>query len=52
MNKEDLEAILCSAFDCVDDQCYAADVVAATSCQMLCCFCDLASRIQLNLVRV
>ena len=52
MNKEDLEAILCSVFDCVDAQCYAADVVVATSCQILCCFSDLASRIQLNLVRV
>ena len=52
MNKEALEAILCSAFDCVDAQCYAVDVVAATSCQILCCFCVLASRIRLNLVRV
>ena len=52
MNKEDLEAILCSAFDSVDAQCYAANVVAATSCQILCCFCVLASRTRLNLVRV
>ena len=52
MNKEALEAILCSDFDCVDVQCYVSDVVAATSCQILCCFCVLASRIRLNLVRV
>ena len=52
MNKEALEAILCSAFDCVDAQCYAIDVVAATSCQILCCFRVLASRIWLNIVRV
>ena len=38
MNKEALEAILCSACVCVDSQCYAADVVAAISCQILCCF--------------
>ena len=48
MNKEALEAMLCSACICVDSQCYAADVVAAISCQILCCFCALASRIQLN----
>ena len=51
MNKENLEAIPCSACVCVDSQCYAADVVAAVSCQILCCFCVLASRIWLNLVR-
>ena len=52
MNKEDLEAILCSACDCVDSQCYAANVVTAISFQVLCCFRVLASRIQLNQVRV
>ena len=51
MTKEALEAILCSTCVCVDSQCYAADVVAVISCQILCCFCVLASRIQLNLVR-
>ena len=52
MNKEALEAILCIYFDCVDAQCYAADVVAAISCQILCCLCVMASRIRLNLIRV
>ena len=36
MNKEYLEAILCTACVFVDSQCYAADVVAAISCQILC----------------
>ena len=52
MNKEVLEAIICSAFDCVDSQCYDADVVAAISCQILCSVRVLASRILLNQVRV
>ena len=52
MNKEALEDILCSAFDCVDAQCYAANVVTAIYFQFLCCFRFLASRIQLNQVRV
>ena len=52
MNEEALEAIMCSACVCVDSQCYVADVVAAISCQILCCFFSLASRIQLNQVRV
>ena len=51
MNKEALEAIPCSACVCVDSQCCAADVVTAISFQILCHFCVLASRIQLNLVR-
>ena len=52
MNKEALEAVLCSACVCVDSQCYAADVVAAISCQIMCCFRVLDSRIHLNQVRV
>ena len=52
MNKEYLEAIPCSACVYVDCQCYAANVVTAISFQILCQFCVLASRIQLNQVRV
>ena len=52
MNKESLEAIMCNAFDCVDSQCYAANVVIAISFQIMCRFCVLASRIRLNQVRV
>ena len=51
-DQEDLEAIPCSACVCVDSQCHAANVVIAISFQFLCCFCFLASRIQLNKVRV
>ena len=52
MNKEDLEAIPCSACVSVDSQCYAANVVTAIYFQILCHFCVLASRIRLNQVRV
>ena len=52
VNKEALEAIPCSACDCVDSQCYAANVVTAFSFQVLCCFHVLASRIRLSQVRV
>ena len=48
MNKEALEAILCSECVCVDSQCYATNVVTAISFQFMYCFHFLASRIWLN----